>query len=395
MFLQKMIYYGVTVAVVFIFLFQLIDTDLDIKGLLLIVLFCFVLALGTIITTGSFDTAYLIHFFRALISWCTMFTVYYFYEYLKSFKDVSISFELIYIRSTVVYISGTAVFLLFPTLRNFWYSIIVDFSENTFIDFSLFPTRFGFAGFSGFLSTFIVSSAAIYLSYLYINGEISLRSFKIYSIVLLVGNFFYGRSGLVITVLCLGATAVYCFIFQSKKLLLFYFNLIILCVIAVLLGYFFIPASRVVIQWAFEPIINLATKGELSSYSTDDLLSFYKNFSPSVKTFIKGDGYWTDGGGYYGSTDVGFMRHIYYGGVFYTISLYCMYVFFLFILFRKLKKNNKTGSLFIIFLLLLNYVIFEFKGDVTFLSIKSFLPLLLSNMKWTEKIYYKENSLLF
>ena len=32
-----------------------------------------------------------------------------------------------------------------------------------------------------------------------------------------------------------------------------------------------------------------------------------------------GDGYWIDSkGGYYGHTDVGFMRNIYYGGVFFT-----------------------------------------------------------------------------
>ena len=164
------------------------------------------------------------------------------------------------------------------------------------------------------------------------------------------------------------------------KLLGFYVRLLILMIAAIILIYLVFPKTNAFIEWLFEPIFNFFENGTVSSQSTNGLKSFYKNFHPSNHTLLFGDGYWNDlsGNGYYGHTDVGFMRNIYYGGVFYTIILYSVALLFLYIFYELLKGLGKKGALFISFIMFLQLLLFEIKGDIAFFFIKFYLPIFVS-----------------
>ena len=140
--------------------------------------------------------------------------------------------------------------------------------------------------------------------------------------------------------------------------------------------YFAIPEIQPFIDWLLEPILNYFKNGKIESASTNSLGKMYENFSPSDKTLLLGDGYWLglDGSGYYGKTDVGFMRNILYGGVFYTLLLYFLIVIFLFFLFFNLKQNKTKGAGFLTFVMFIQFMLFELKGDITFLFLKAYLP---------------------
>ena len=65
-------------------------------------------------------------------------------------------------------------------------------------------------------------------------------------------------------------------------------------------------------------------------------------------------------------------------------------LFFLFVLYQSMKLNQKKAAGFICFLMFIQLVIFEVKGDILFLFLKAYLPLLLCNIE----IKQKSNSLL-
>ncbi len=80
------------------------------------------------------------------------------------------------------------------------------------------------------------------------------------------------------------------------------------------------------LRFAFEGIFNYFERGELSTSSTDRLKTMYV-FPETVKTWLVGDGYFSDPrftdpyftgkivGGYYMGTDVGYLRFIFYFGL--------------------------------------------------------------------------------
>ena len=85
-----------------------------------------------------------------------------------------------------------------------------------------------------------------------------------------------------------------------------------------------------------------------------------------------------NGKGYYGHTDVGFMRNIYYGGIFYTLIQYTLVISVILYVGLWIKNNQKKGVFFIPLLMFLDFLLFELKGDIVFLWLKQFLPFYLS-----------------
>jgi len=71
-------------------------------------------------------------------------------------------------------------------------------------------------------------------------------------------------------------------------------------------------------EFGFEMFINYFEKGELSAKSTDQLFDMYDIYPDNAKTWIIGNGYWTDPiyqDHYYMDTDVGYARMIFYFGI--------------------------------------------------------------------------------
>lgn len=178
----------------------------------------------------------------------------------------------------------------------------------------------------------------------------------ILGLILILGAFFAGRSAFLGVIL----GVIYYLFSQGKilsKLRNFFFGIavLILCIIAV---YFLLPDfSELLIDrvfpFVFEFYYKYESSGVAQTGSTNILIEMW-SVPISPTTFFVGDGLFTDpiSGKYYMSTDVGYLRNLLFGGIFWVILVvgYHFYISSLDTLFnRKVNFNNK---LFIVFLLL-------------------------------------------
>ncbi|MEE0887573.1 MAG: hypothetical protein UIB61_11770 [Treponema sp.] len=324
----------------------------------------------------SLDFQYFTYFMRLLVGIFATISVFCIWKYSIEHDFIREDFLIIFVKSVAFYILGTTAFIFIPSLKFFWKSMIVDFGEQDFSGVLEYITRFGFAGFSGFGCAFLVTCATVITCYLFLNEKINLKQCKIYSLIFIIGSFYYGRIGFVIAVFTFGLFSLYLLIHKKAHLFLFYIFILVFFILFGFALYFAIPNVQPFIDWLLEPIFSYFENGKIESASTNSLGRMYENFSPSDETLLFGDGYWLGlhGSGYYGKTDVGFMRNILYGGVFYSLLLYSLIVVFLFFLYLKLKQEKKKGTGFLIFVMFIQFLLFELKGDITFLFLKVYLP---------------------
>lgn len=127
-------------------------------------------------------------------------------------------------------------------------------------------------------------------------------------------------------------------------------------------------------KYAFQFIYNYQSTGRFSSSSTDAL--FERMYFPlDASTLLIGDVFYTDpDGGYYKSTDAGYMRNFLYFG---TIGFMLLFIYQLFF-FYWIRKNLRLNLIIITYILIIHI-----KGDVlgygSLLQVILFL-LLLSNL---------------
>lgn len=367
-------YYAIAVFPLFIALYKGFVYERNISSYTKMFLLYFASIFLVMLITFSLDFQYLSYFVRLLISICASLSVFSIYKYENNKGYITEDFSVLYLKSVAFYIFGTIAFIVCPSFKAFWQSIIVDFGETDFSDVLEYITRFGFAGFSGFGCAFTVSAAAVIMCYLFLNEKLSIRQCKFYSVIFIIGSFFYGRIGFVVSLFTCGMLSLYLLAHKRAGILRFYIFIVAFFILLGFIIYFSVPDIQPFIDWLLEPVFNFIENGKLESASTNQLGKMYENFAPSDKTLAIGDGYWLgiNGAGYYGKTDVGFMRNILFGGVFYCILLYSLIAFFLFFLYQKLKQ--KKGSKFIILVMSVQFLLFELKGDITFLFLKTYLP---------------------
>jgi hypothetical protein len=377
--LHRLFYYVISVLPFLWAIYKGVRCNFQIKLFFIDFLFYLVCSLLVVLVTKSFDIQFLIALIRAILGITGTISVFFIYNFFLKRGKIKISFSMLVIQSTGLYIMGTIMFICFPYIKTIWASVIIDFKKADYSNFVEYITRYGFAGFSGFGFAFLVSSSAIVLSYLYINRMISELKTKLYSIVILLGSFFYGRIGFVLTLIVFLLLALYSFYHHRRKLLIFFLILISIFVVLGFLIYYMIPDIKPFMNWLVEPLLNWVEGGKAESASTNSLIDFYKNFHPSDVTILFGDGFWFGSDGeYYGNTDVGFMRNIYYGGLFYTFIQYTLVFVLILQISLYMFKANKRGWLFIPFLLVIEFISFELKGDIVFIFLKQYLPIYIS-----------------
>lgn len=110
------------------------------------------------------------------------------------------------------------------------------------------------------------------------------------------------------------------------------------------------------LRYAFEFVYNYLNGNGFTTSSTEMLSGMY--FPVSTKTFLLGDGQYTsEFGGYYMSTDAGYMRQILYFGLFgFAVMLLFQLMFFL---YKQNKKTKVFSAMIIVLLMILHY-----KGEV-------------------------------
>lgn len=275
-------------------------------------------------------------------------------------ENVMFCFMKLHIIATSVYVICSVIFFAFPMLKTIW-NHIWQFENFSFLGKYGYSLRFGWGGFSGFRATITCTLSVIFL--LYLKFDPLFRDFRIFthtwSILLginILGNMFYGRSGVIASgLICFLALVIY------KKI-----NARLVTSIVLMTGVLFFVITGLAqvntsihdwYNWVSSPILSFIKTGKTNNYSFNHLVNDMI-FFPEWKTFLWGDGYYTDPstGLYYRGTDSGFMRQILFWGIGATILVYVYAVY-------NLRSFFIRNGWKFVFLLLISFAIYEFKGE--------------------------------
>lgn len=268
-----------------------------------------------------------------------------------------------YIISNILYVLSTLILVSFPSVKSVWFDIIQQSTLDHIGRESIYSNRFSIDGFAGYRSTMKCTLGIVFCLYLITSKFSDIVKYEIFIALQLVGNFFYGRTGLVLSFI-----AIISYTIRYR-----YINLrTVLAIGAIILGGFWLynifmninEGFESTVQWATTPIIELLNDGETSSHSYNRLHEMY--WIPDNSTLLHGDGYYTSAlGNYYMSTDIGFMRQLLFGGLSVCFITYASILYAIF----KIFKGRFFSLMFIII-----FTGFEFKGESWF----SILPLLIT-----------------
>lgn len=272
------------------------------------------------------------------------------------------------------YVLVTILFILSPKIKMMWInSIHINSRARELIQQASYVSRVSWNGYAGFTSTVFSTIAVIVSIYLiieyYKKNQFINKSYLLSLIINLVGNAFYGRSGLLVSLLMVGVGMLYMIIkYNQYGLLVFMFTTSFILFIGITILSNYNETIGTWYNWAMEPIISFIETGEFSTSSTEILWDMW--FIPDFKTFLIGDGYYTSPltSGYYMATDVGFLRPMLFFGSFYTLVYYLIPI----ISAYEISKRNIESKL-LAFMLILSLFIFEIKGEVVLL----FTPIIL------------------
>lgn len=287
-----------------------------------------------------------------------------------------------------IYVIASIVMLFFPDLKSFWmaYIYIPDTINNMSAEEMLLnTTRFGLSGYSVFSAT-LQCSVMIWIVAYMISLNIWKSRWLFAIIILFMGNFLYGRSGIVSSLIVL------LIIWGSRLSLKHLKNILFLMLISIFALHFILnygednPIIASWINWLSEPLeefINNIQHGRLSFGESGDTLTDYMYFLPDNDfTILFGDGYFnTRDGAYYMSTDAGFMRTMLFGGVVIAMFIYGSLSYLLLKFSNSINTHNKIVHI-ISFITL--FVLMEFKG-ITFNIYYGLLIILI----YHNKIFYK------
>lgn len=196
-------------------------------------------------------------------------------------------------------------------------------------------------------------------------------------IVCVIGCFFYGRIALVGIIL--GAFIILTHNNSTRKIMKIVWRVIIVVALLVALINYLASINEGFMywkEWAFAAIEQIFIDREITDYSFTHMVKDMYYLPDDIKTVLVGDGFYTNkvGNGYYGSTDVGFMRIMLYAGLpglflSYVTVIYCVYI-------AMRKADEKLTKRFLWFFLIL-WVVLECKGEAYHRILTLLYPLLI------------------
>lgn len=155
------------------------------------------------------------------------------------------------------------------------------------------------------------------------NKQQLIKLILLYVYIFIVGIFFARTAmiGCVFSIVYL----IFCILIPkmcNKVFLVFRQFIIYLTVFGIALVFIYTSSPKLqedygdIIDFGFEAFINLVENGELSTVSSDGLTEYHLSIWPqNQKTYYIGDMRWTKGDSYYGDSDVGYVRLLFYFGV--------------------------------------------------------------------------------
>lgn len=326
------------------------------KGLIPI----FTVSLFTGILNRTFDFSFAKYCISVLMFF---FAAIFVYNILKTFlgkdKILNIDFliKLFIIIVTLQSIISILMFLI-PGFTDTLYAIFsVPESEEATLEDNIGMRLIGLGSYF-FAAGVIHGLSLIFTVYLYLKNKINKKWIIVY-----IFNFFVGLLMARTTVIGFAVSILFMIIW--KPLNVFYIKqkfkwgiyLVSLFVIA-LIGIIMVVDEEV-LKWAFEFFYNYSDSGSFESSSTNRLKEMYV-IPTNIFTYLIGDGkYNLPEGGYYMSTDVGYLRLLYYGGIPMIVSFY----FFMYYISKYIVKyNTSIIDKYLFFIIFLYLIILNFKG---------------------------------
>ncbi len=143
-----------------------------------------------------------------------------------------------------------------------------------------------------------------------------------------------------------------------KRMALFFGMLLLMIAFAVTLVVYRYPNvfDSEIVGWALEMFISASDNNEVSTQSTQHLETMFI-WPDNLKTWLIGDGLFNVKDGYYMGTDVGYLRLIFYFGIFGTVIFFSaqFYLFTVISTLFKRPSSLKTLMFFVgVYVLLLN-----------------------------------------
>lgn len=323
-----------------------------------------VLSLISILVNGTND----FYFISLLISQCNTLFSSVFLAYIFYFKFNYNSEKILDITIFSIFLFGLSGILMYfiPSIKDFILSITVRSSsyEQEFLG----NTQNRFIGFGpAFFGAGVMSGLGLILLSVKLTSKLKHKSLYLFYILMYITILFSGvlssRTTLIGFFIGLSILIFNAKFFSLKHLIPIIGVLLIIYWMAM---YMIINNEKMnitdITRFGLEYYYNFTETGKLSTSSTDNLMEMIK-MPKSFYTYILGDGYFTDPitSYFYKNTDIGYLRLLYYSGIFSLIAL-IMYYYKLFYSKWLTISNRK----FIIHALFLYFLIINFKGLTNF-----------------------------
>lgn len=274
--------------------------------------------------------------------------------------------------SIALYVSFTALTLIFPFFRNLVMSVVFR-SEIDIENLSRpeYYTRFGWTGWSGYdesmRCTIGVMLSCILL--LFTEKKSNRIKYLVLSGIMTVGTLFYGRTGMIVCILLYGITGLIAIFKKKWDLVIGLICLVVAIAAGIAILTLTVPAVRHWYNWVFSAFINYAEEGKFyDDMGSVENLTENMYWVPEEKgTLWIGDGrYIEPNGTYYMHTDAGYMRHmLFYGIVNYVFEIIACYILVHSFSAKLASKLNtkKYDKYLIILLIVVAIAMFEIKGE--------------------------------
>lgn len=286
-----------------------------------------------------------------------------------------------FIYSVIGYICFTVVTIISKDIREILMDCLYLTEKNRIdLQYSSYFTRFGWSGWSGFDET-MLCTVGVSLSCIMIlkfeNKTSKQMKYLFLAGVMLLGNMFYGRTGLTISLLCLILTCVIAFFRGQLKFVFLFFLLFLFAMGSLLFVKEYVPAINNWFDWAFSAFVNLIESGKFRDNTGSLGYLFEKMYwIPQADTLLLGDGYYTYDSKYYMETDSGIMRLMLYFGIANYLMGIIGYILIVWALVKKSSEFRICKEKFWIFaMILMMTLLFEIKGEAFYKMACIFLPM--------------------
>ena len=329
---------------------------------------------------GTNDFSYLTRYYRNSFSWFTHFLCIFIIAYKQNKNAPMDEFMKIYIRCCVWYVLFSSIMIFIPSVKNIVISVVrlSDYQKNLLI-YSRNATRIGWSGFTGYDGAMKCCVGAVFLLYqMSKSGNYKSIGLWLNLLLLLLGNFYYARTGVVAFVGLVFFFVVYMTI-QRGQIKLF-FRVAIIVLLVGFATYFVIiqyASQKANIAWMTGYITKLVTT---KSIETESLPSYIKL---PTNQFLFGIGRYSIPVTDPLYTDAGPMRLIYMFGILGTVFCYCVFLKAL----EGIRRAFSENAMLLSIMFIISFAIFEYKGEAIGFFLAVIIPFLMFS------IFYEESKI--